>query len=427
MRPSNPLGLLALVALLASAPGCYLSHRAEAPTRESDCPAALQLGAPAPMPGYCPTRDQRSVYDIPERVPESRWVLDLDVEIGTHRPILVAPRGRIYLPSGRQIVAVDDLGGEGRVAWTTDVGTSFRGPLLLRDGSLLVIGFALPADTEAIWLDASGAITRRAPMQGRTADVFVDARGGIVRSLSTEDDRAVIVRSDGDGAPDWRSAPLERPWAQLALGRGGQIFVTQSAGSFDPGPATLTALDGETGERAWQVELAPIAQLGGGPAVGADGDVRVVLWTEDSTQTTLVTIGPDGDERLRADLPEPPWGGGARALAVDPDGTAYVKEGQALMAVAPDGTVRWQRESHPNVPLGATLDSTGHLLIGGGGHTTLDVIDGTERWVSEIEAHSEPTPGGGLRIHFAGPATVGDGVLYYMASESRLQAVGPPR
>ena len=418
-----------VVALLAATPGCYLSHRAETPAEpppESDCPAALQLGAPAPMPGYCPTRERRSVYPIPERVPESRWVLDLPVEVGTQRPIVVGPRGRIYLPAGGQLLAVDDLGAEGRLAWMVEVGGAFRGPFLLRDGSLLLVAFAPPDDTEAIWLDAAGAVTQRVPLEGRTTDAAVDARGGIVRSVRTEDDRAVIVRHDADGAVDWRSAPFEHAWARFALGRAGEVFVGEAAGSFDPGPATLTALDGETGDPRWAVELDPEAQLTGGPSVGSDGAVRAVLWTDGSTTTTLATVGPDGELR-RAALPEEPWGGGVHGLSVAADGTAYVKEGRALMAVAPGGEIRWQRDAHPNIDLGTTLDPDGALLIGGGGHTRLDGADGAERWVSAIEAHSEPTPGGGVRIHFPGVATVGDGVLYYMASDARLQAVGPPR
>src|SRR5262245_28334495 len=97
--------------------GCYLSHTPAEPPPPSDCEAALLFGAPAPMPGYCPTLANRAAFTMPDAAPELRWTLELPGEPPTYTGMAVAPRGRIYVQAGTQLVAVDDRGSSGSVAF----------------------------------------------------------------------------------------------------------------------------------------------------------------------------------------------------------------------------------------------------------------------------------------------------------------------
>ena len=68
--------------------------------------------------------------------------------------------------------------------------------------------------------------------------------------------------------------------------------------------------------------------------------------------------------------------------------------------------------------MGGTLDPVGGLLLN---HSLASADDGSELWASDIPVHRE-----GDTYFFPGPMVVGDSVLYYMASESQLWAVGDP-
>ena len=100
------------------------------------------------------------------------------------------------------------------------------------------------------------------------------------------------------------------------------------------------------------------------------------------------------------------------------DGLVILKEGTGLLAYDSLGALVWRREVHLNFDVGGTLDPAGGLLLS---HGLASADDGTELWASDIPAHRE-----GDTYFFPGPMVVGDGVLYYMASESQLWAVGDP-
>jgi hypothetical protein len=56
--------------------------------------------------------------------------------------------------------------------------------------------------------------------------------------------------------------------------------------------------------------------------VGPDRAIHVVLWTEKSTQTTLVVLEAWGSLRHAAEVQAKPLGGGTTMLAAGGDGAA---------------------------------------------------------------------------------------------------------
>lgn len=118
-------------------------------------------------------------------------------------------------------------------------------------------------------------------------------------------------------------------------------------------------------------------------------------------------------------LPDAPIGGGPSSLAVGGDGGVILKEGQSLPSYDPLSSLVWRREVHLNFDVGGTLDPAGGILIS---HALASGDDGGDRWVSDIPVHRE-----GGTFFFPGPMVVGDEVLYYMAADAQLWAVGEPR
>jgi hypothetical protein len=380
------------------------------------------------MAGYCPTGTNRSDFEMPASAPELRWALEVS-DVSRWNPLVVAPSGRIYLHSGSQLLAVDDRGSRAEIAWTVDLGGAVDPPVLLADGSLFVVVRPVFDRRETVWLSPDGDVVRRADLPSeadwwwRGPALGVDGR--LFFTVSS-DDMATVLAVDPDGSLAWR-APLAGRFPTLAVSSDGTLVVSESVRTEDDdSDIGLVTLAPATGEVIDRTPLATGAHVVGGPAIGDDGSVYTVLWTHDSTVTTLVVLDPSREERFDIELPEPPWGGGARSLTIAPDGTAYVKEGRRLMAVRPDGGLVWELEAHPNIDVVGTLDAEGNLVFGGGASQAVDSRDGSILWTSEIPAHRMDRPGGGVSFAFPGPAVVGPDVLYYLADDGLLHAAAAP-
>lgn len=423
--------------------GCYLSHELEDPpavdvppgvdggpgvTPTSDCPSAL-LVSPSPVAGYCPTRANRSEREAPASEPELAWELELPDEVDRFAPLVVGTGGRIYIRSTSQLFAVDDRGGRGRIAWTAAFDGRPSSPVLLPDGTIFVSVWLTPERSEGIWLDDDGEVVRSARLPaGAGPAPIVGPTGTFYFTVPGADFTSQIVAWDPAARTErWRSRTLSQSGPTIALGHGDRLIVSDPVLAADGRVPRLVAFDGLTGEQVWGAVLgAPEELVVRGPAVGPDGAIHAVLWTDDFSTTTLVSLFSTGAERLRVVLPSEPWGGGVGSLTIGADGRLFVKEGEKLMGVEPDGTVAWELPTHPNIGAGQTIDAVGRLLRGSGASSAIDGADGSELWVSEIPAHSEETPGGGVSISFPGPPTLGDGVIYYMASDQILQAAAAP-
>ncbi|MCC7539618.1 MAG: PQQ-binding-like beta-propeller repeat protein [Deltaproteobacteria bacterium] len=441
MRASTQVALVAAAAVVGCGGRSDLEVRRavrDAPDVVADLPgcpgAALQRGAPAPVPGYCPTRANRSLFAAPDVMPAVRWTLDLDGQVDASEQVIVGPSGRLYVRvdpidsdgvlSLTDLVAIDDRGTAGVVAWSAHFERPIAGPLLLADGSLLVSTTLPDGGREAIWLDRDGATVRTAVLPSDVVGSPAVAQDGslVFTAWALASDRAwSVVAMDAAGAPRWRTpAFAEAGYLRLALGE--DVVV-----SFDRGAAAWVAsLDPSTGAQAWETLLDADAPIIDGPALGTDGAVYNVIWTASFTRTTLVVLEPDGTVRLRVDLPDPPWGGGVTSLAVGDDGTAYIKAGEGFVAIDVAGEILFRRDAHPNIPLGGVIDPEGTLLLGAGAIEAADGSDGTARWLLELPAHMDALPDGGAVFHFAGPATIGDETLYVTDYGARLLAASPP-
>jgi outer membrane protein assembly factor BamB len=406
------------------------SEREPGMPRPNDCPAALAPDAPAPVPGYCPTRANRSAFDAPSVAPETRWTLDLPGRSNFTAQLAVARGNRLYAPVDvndddsafipTRLVAIDDRGDDGSIAWSVDFEGGIAGPLLLADGTLFV-SVRVASGSEAVWLDERGRIRRRAALPDDVSGApLVGADGSFFfTAVNRRADYApTVVATDSEGGLRWR-ARLGLDAA--ALGPGDLVIAREAR----DGDAWVVGLDPATGAETFEAKLGDEAPIVAGPAVGPDGAIYTVVWTDASSATTLVVLEPEGTERLRVDLPDPPWGGGVTSLAIGANGVAYVKAGEGLSAIDPLGVLLFHRVAHPNLELTGVFDAQGTLLIGAGGTEAVRISDGAVLWQYEVPAHEERTPDGRVRFYFAGPATLGDGRLYFASSGGRITAASP--
>lgn len=429
----RPVGIV----LLAGACGARTDLVAEEPDAGplviSDCPAALQPGAPAPVPGYCPDRANRSAYSAPSVAPELRWTLDIPVAFDATGQWIIAPRGRLYTrvnpelsDSGwvaRRLLAIDDRGERGELAWSLDFEQPIATPVLLADGSLLTSTRTADGGREAIWLDADGNVMRRAPLPSDSVGHPAVASDGALyyptSDIRVDPSERGLVAIEADGGLRWRASPVGNGTdAGIAIGLDDRPIVQDDREDA----ARVVALDPSDGSVIWESMLHADGTSVAGPAIGKDGSVYMVLWVDASTRTTLVVLEPDGAMRRTVDLPDPPWGGGPISLSVGGDGNAYVKAGEGYVGIGADGELLFHRAAHPNIDLESTLDAGGALLLSGTSVEALDPADGTTRWLFDPPAHEEPTPDGGTVFYFVGPATLGDGTLYFTDWGGRIYA-----
>lgn len=378
--------LLSLVALTFLS-SCYESHGLSEPPAPipvfDGCPAALQSSAPSPVSGYCPTGTNRSGFTLPESEPELRWALEVPGERSVR--MVVGHGSRIYMSAEDALIAIDDLGSEGNIAWTTNTGRA-SASTLLADGSIFVTTLGAE-NRECIWLASDGEITRRVGMPtGPLGVAVVDAAGHFIFRAG-RDEEEHLMALDSECRELWRSEPFNVSWQTAFVSQNGQVIASETISTDGEPEPWVLGFDGETGERIFRTSVGSDTYIQRGPAIGDDGAIHLTLWTDGNTVLTLLILEPNGEERLRVAFPEMPWGGGVPSLSVASDGTTFVKEGEGLMAVDTNGEVLWRLPRHPNINAVATLDAAGRILVGSGAGMAVDALDGTTLWASEIPAH----------------------------------------
>ncbi|MEZ4248157.1 MAG: PQQ-binding-like beta-propeller repeat protein [Polyangiales bacterium] len=409
---------LALGLLLST--GCYQHHEVaevEEPP-PTDCTAALQRGAPAPMPGYCPTRSNRSAHAMPEGPPALRWTLELPFE-ATDDQVVVAARDRLYVSVEGHLVAVDDEGDHASIAWTADLAPSHP-PLVLADDTIF---FARRdgGGAEGVWLGEDGRVVRRVPLPvAPTGHPMVDSRGRLFFRSGWSDDASIFALSH-EGELLWTRAM----GGTIAVAPDDTVVVYESRVTEDLSERRpdyfrlevwLHALDGQTGEDRWNVEVDHDGYALSGPALDAAGDVHLLV--DRFGTSSLMIFDAGGGLRVERDLGAFRYGGPA-SLSLGADGTSFFKLGDFFRAVSSDGALLWESDVHLNFDVGGAGDGAGRLLLG---HRAVDARDGSELWVSEIPAHREDLPDGRTTFVFAGPLVVGDGTLYYLGSPRHVYA-----
>jgi hypothetical protein len=343
----------------------------------ADCPSQVLAGAPKPMAGYCSTRANRASIPAPAK-PAVVWSTQLAT---TKEPIaaVVDPKGRLYVTYDpttdsslvpRAIAAVEP---NGAIAWTQTFDETLRGsPVLASDGRVLMVRgpFTAPA-LLAFRPDGTFETIMKLPE--------LTAGGPAVGS-----DRSLYFAIDGISNPArvmkvvgaqvaWTSVELGK-WPQhVALDRRDRAIV----GTTTASTARVHVL-GSGGTVAWQRDFD--GYLVDGPAVARDDAIVVSLGREQLSKAVLVVIEPSGTVRRTVDLGDKPQTAYS-ALAVGADGTVVVRTWERTFAVGPDGVVRWQRATHPNVMYDLTIGSDATLVLMSGAAIGVDLATGAERWV----------------------------------------------
>ncbi len=392
------------------------------------CPAALLEGSPAPISAYCPTRAHESSRSAPSAT-ELLWSVQLSGKTNPDDAVIIAPSGRAFvrvdpdtddsawIPT--RLVAVDP---GGVVAFERDLAGALAGtPWLDADGALVTLIVKAPKRT-VLALDLQGETLREAtfeePLRGQPA---VGPDGATYFSLALSGEPARVLKLSRLGERVWTSAPIGRYPGELALDRAGRVLVAthQGAPTSAGDELAVTALEPD-GSVAWQTSLTEQGQLIDGPSVGPDGASYTVVWTAQSTKTTLVVLEPTGAVRHVIDTKAKPWGGGVTGLAIGGDGAAYVKAGEALTAIDATGAIRWSRYAHPNVLMGCTIDASGAVIVSSGKVEVLDALTG-----AVLSTYAGP-PMQGNTTYAVGGVTLGEGVYYFTDFGQKLYAVGAP-
>jgi outer membrane protein assembly factor BamB len=250
---------------------------------------------------------ERTRHDDPEeRAPDVAWTFDPHETLG--RPAAaedtVVVSGSGPTSTAGRLYALSADGGELR--WRTDrIEAIGRRPSLVGDLAILPTGDGLRAygrkDGEERW---------RVDLGGRPARVF-SLHDSVVVGISGQ-----TYAFDRQGTERWRSGAGDRPVTD------GELVVTTDGDS-------LTALDGEDGERTWSVEV-PMG-VTDTPVVG-DGTAFVI----DEAGTLAAYSDGDLDWTVEGERPSRP--------AID-DENVYVATRNGGLAAhdREDGEVKWRR------------------------------------------------------------------------------------
>jgi outer membrane protein assembly factor BamB len=375
------------------APSCSGCDEGELGT--SSAPACgdvgeLQPGAPWPMAGYCPTRPGRSGRLGPAS-PNVRWRFKTG-GIATMSPA-VAADGTIYVGSNDHVVYAIDR--SGRERWRAGVPNNINetGFVIGRDGGV----FVGCADGKVYAYDQNGGARWATSIEADVAFTpVVTGDGTIVAGGFDRDKAAPLFGLRLDGTVKWRNGGSFGVSA-VAIGLDGSLFV----GGAD---SALHALRAADGTERW---AAPMSGAPRSPSVGHDGTVYV------TAGNALEAIDPGtGAPRWTFPIDAPSYG-----ISLGRDDTIYVaQENDTLLAVRPNGTLKWRFVAPGNV-------WTRSATIGGDGTAYLGGTDGALYAITEDGALSWKAATGG-RIA-SQPALGGDGTLYVVSSDSYLYAIGP--
>lgn len=205
---------------------------------------------------------------------------------------------------------------------------------------------------------------------------------------------------------DDQSAVSESPytyWVQAKNSGGTSPFSEPAAGirrQAVPGDALFT----------WNVD----GPVNGSPAIGSDGTIYVSVQAAVSNGQLfgekVVALRPDGTVRWQYDnVPS------AAPPTLAPDGTIYVPSASRLLALNPDGTKRWDYFGDEAIDSAAALGKDGTIYVGTrDGNLCAITPDGTLRWKYAL--------GSGIS---ASPAVGGDDVIYVFSQDGILHAVQP--
>jgi hypothetical protein len=312
----------------------------------------------------------------------------------------IGPDGTVYVGSGDSDFAAFSPSGDLR--WNKELFP--RGPAALRqDGRVLLPGwdrFYKLDRTNGSWLCERSSMARlAAALDSEGNSYYFDAYTG-----------ALQLRKLDAACQDVWAYPLSLDLtAPPALALDGSVLYADAG--------HLRKLHPATGELVWSITT---PEGTGGPAVGPGETIYFTVDEDDSLWARYA----DGSERWTHHFNDSnfkirmPFTG---SLAIATDGTVYVPgaygypEKPALVAVAADGSERWQyvsSEESARAPAPA-VDGEGKVVFSNGTHlTALAPASGATIWQVETGPAKDA------------PAIAEDGTVYLVTAEGRLIALG---
>lgn len=325
------------------------------------CPwPGLQRDAPWPMIGGCVGHPGRTAHRGPKQKPQVAWKVTISTR---ETQIVIGADETIYVPADTSGVVA--FGPDGQRRAFADAGSGVpnnvtNAPSIGADGTLY---FGAEHDVVAHGKDGTRWRTKTNGEVDTSTLVDID---GTVYSGSFDDSFYAFAP---DGGVRWKVGLGGDVWAAAALGPDGDIYV----GAKDK----LVALQRDGG-RSWSFTTE--GDIQSSPVVADDG--TIYIGTVDSR---LHALSPDGGAKW---VFETNAGFGWQQLpALGSDGTVYTPSGDHLVAVAPDGGMRWERPLGTPLRTSVVVDADGDLYVGGDGKMFAYAPDGTELWSVDIGAN----------------------------------------
>jgi outer membrane protein assembly factor BamB len=371
------------------------------PTKtEAEVPVVLDTG-PWPTSGH----DSRRTNQSQARGPASPATPRL---IATARPggsfgdVIATADGKVIFGDCGAMFATDI---KGKRLWTFPL-TWSGGTELLIGATATVAGSVLATVTECP--DVRGSIRTHLyelPLGGPPATHAVP-QGSAYSSPAVGPDRSVYTVDESTFVRAYESW-LSEKWATdlpgfgnkgIAIAPNGVLYIGSDGGRFHQKSLTALNADGDTLWSKLKDDL-------GRPAIGADGTVYAagrsgILWA----------FRPDGSMKWKTAVGQI---SSLTPLAIGKSGTIYVKGLMNLVAVSPDGKIKWPYgNATSNSDISApVLDRDENIYAEFGDAICSVTPEGKERWCAPIK---KPAP----------IIVAGDGLLIAVSDARELYVIG---
>ncbi len=217
--------------------------------------------------------------------------------------------------------------------------------------------------------------------------------------------------SANHGELKWRMKTGGEIYSSPAIGNDGTIYITSSDGH-------LYAIR-PSGNIRWRTDL-DYDLLLSSPAIASDGTIYVGSWG------FLYSINQDGSIRWRLPV------GVSSSPTIDKNGMVYVTaEFTHLVAVYPNGTVKWTMKLGDTCQSSVAIADDGTLYVKGASHdpeywTSTELLyafsaNGSRVWQRTVTLDSNVTVISG----FSSPSIGKDGTIYIGSDDYRLFAYSP--
>jgi outer membrane protein assembly factor BamB len=268
---------------------------------------------------------------------------------------VVGSNGAIYLTSS--LGDVQSVNADGSSRWDSHYGlVAFQSPPVLSNGVLYLANtvsdiWALKADSSdrELW---TAQTERGVGFAGLTlpGTALADKVRSATAPLVGLDGNLYVPRQkwlhslSPNGAERWTILLSKGLLGSAAIGQDGTLYLGNQAGD------TKVYAVSSGGTKRWEVNLSNIVR--GSPVIDASGDIYFSL------DTRLVALSPDGSMRWELDQP------GSSGPALAQDGTLYLGlETYHFGAVTSDGTLKWNYKTPGAVSAAPIIGPEGTIYL----------------------------------------------------------------